>query len=133
MWHVLEHVHALKPYLHQCYKSLKYNGRLIIAVPNYTSLDAKYYQKFWAAYDLPRHLYHFSPTSIDKLAASKGFTVKAYKPMWFDSFYVSMLSEQCKNGTGNLAKAFLNGLVSNFFALLNVKKCSSIIYVLEKK
>jgi SAM-dependent methyltransferase len=133
LWHVLEHVHDLHKYFEVFYTVLKPTGKLFIAVPNYTSEDANTYQSFWAAYDVPRHLYHFSPTSIDKLAASKGFTVKAYKPMWFDSFYVSMLSEQCKDGTGNLVKAFLNGLVSNFFALLNVKKCSSIIYVLEKK
>jgi len=133
MWHVLEHVHDLHSYLEQFNVVLKPQGKIFIAVPNYTSGDASSYKKHWAAYDVPRHLYHFSPKSIDILAASKGFTVKAYKPMWFDSFYVSMLSEQCKNGSGNLVMAFLNGLLSNLQALFNVKKCSSVIYVLSKK
>jgi 2-polyprenyl-3-methyl-5-hydroxy-6-metoxy-1,4-benzoquinol methylase len=133
MWHVLEHVHDLHSYLEQFNAVLKPQGKIFIAVPNYTSGDASSYKKHWAAYDVPRHLYHFSPKSIDILAASKGFTVKAYKPMWFDSFYVSMLSEQCKNGSGNLVMAFLNGLLSNLQALFNVKKCSSVIYVLIKK
>lgn len=133
MWHVLEHVHDLHSYLEQFNAVLKPQGKIFIAVPNYTSGDASSYKKHWAAYDVPRHLYHFSPKSIDILAASKGFTVKAYKPMWFDSFYVSMLSEQCKNGSGNLVMAFLNGLLSNLQALFNVKKCSSVIYVLSKK
>jgi hypothetical protein len=67
------------------------------------------------------------------LAALKGFEVKKYLPMWFDSFYVSMLSEQCKNGKGNLFMSYINGCISNAQALFNVKKCSSVIYVLKKK
>lgn len=133
MWHVLEHVHDLHGYLEKFSTILKPEGKVFIAVPNYTSYDAQYYKTYWAAYDVPRHLYHFSPKSMEILAESKGFAVKAFKPMWFDSFYVSMLSEQCKNGKGNLLKAFCIGLVSNLKALFNVKKCSSVIYVLSKK
>ena len=133
MWHVLEHVHDLQGYLTKFHEVLKPNGRLIIAVPNYTSYDATHYAKNWAAYDVPRHLYHFSPQSIDTLAKLKGFTVKDYKPMWFDSFYVSMLSEQYKNGRGNLVAAIWNGLFSNLKALSDNKRCSSIIYILAKK
>ncbi|MBC7721604.1 MAG: class I SAM-dependent methyltransferase, partial [Pedobacter sp.] len=133
MWHVLEHVHDLQGYLDKFHEILKPNGRLIIAVPNYTSYDAEHYAEHWAAYDVPRHLYHFSPQSMDVLAKLKGFTVKAYKPMWFDSFYVSMLSEQCKNGKGNLLAAVWSGLISNLKTLSNNKRCSSLIYVLAKQ
>ncbi len=133
MWHVLEHVHDLQGYLNKFYDILKPNGKLIIAVPNYTSNDASFYDTTWAAYDVPRHLYHFSPQSINALAKAKGFTVKAYKPMWFDSFYVSMLSEQYKNGKGNLLAAFWQGLLSNVKALRNFKNCSSVIYILAKQ
>jgi predicted SAM-dependent methyltransferase len=123
----------LHGYLEKYHNILKPNGRLIIAVPNYTSYDAKVYHEHWAAYDVPRHLYHFSPASMDKLASLKGFTVKAYKPMWFDSFYVSMLSEQYKNGKSNLIAAVWNGLISNLKILGDSKRCSSVIYVLAKK
>ena len=133
MWHVLEHVHDLDGYLRKFHKILKPGGKLIIAVPNYTSHDAQVYKAYWAAYDVPRHLYHFSPQSINVLAAAKGFSVKAYKPMWFDSFYVAMLSEQYKNGKGNLLRALWNGLVSNLKTLGNAKNCSSVIYVLAKQ
>lgn len=133
MWHVLEHVHDLHTYLEKCYELLKPNGLLFIAVPNYTSADEAIYKQHWAAYDVPRHLYHFSPKSIDLLASSKNFTVKKQLPMWFDSFYVSLLSEQHENGRNNLIKAFFNGAFSNLQTLFNVKKCSSIIYVLAKK
>ena len=133
LWHVLEHVHDLHSYFTKFYDLLKPNGRLIIAVPNYTSYDAAHYADNWAAYDVPRHLYHFSPQSINELAKLKGFVVKAYKPMWFDSFYVSMLSEQYKNGKGNIVLSFFNGLLSNVKALCDNKKCSSIIYVLAKQ
>ena len=133
MWHVLEHVHNLHGYLEQYHKILKPNGRLIIAVPNYTSYDAQLYNEYWAAYDVPRHLYHFSPKSMTRLASLKGFKIKAYKPMWFDSFYVSMLSEKYKTGKDNFPKAVLNGFLSNLKALGNNKLCSSVIYVLAKE
>jgi 2-polyprenyl-3-methyl-5-hydroxy-6-metoxy-1,4-benzoquinol methylase len=132
MWHVLEHVHDLHGYLEKFSTILKPNGTVFIAVPNYTCYDAKSYQQYWAAYDVPRHLYHFSPKSMELLAAAKGFTVKAFKPMWFDSFYVAMLSEQYKNGKNNLFKAFFTGVITTLQSLMNVKKSSSIIYVLQK-
>lgn len=133
LWHVLEHVHDLHGYLLQFQKSLKTGGRLIIAVPNYTSYDAKVYGESWAAYDVPRHLYHFSPKSMELLGNAKGFELVDTKPMWFDSFYVSMLSEQYRNGSGNLIGAVWNGLLSDLVTLRNKKRCSSVIYIFAKK
>ncbi|TKK67222.1 class I SAM-dependent methyltransferase [Ilyomonas limi] len=132
MWHVLEHVHDLRGYLQNCERILKENGTLIIAVPNYTSLDANIYQAFWAAYDVPRHLYHFSPQSMQKLLQQHGFTISQYVPMLFDSFYISMLSEQYKTGKSRLPGAFINGLRSNMNAIGNAAKYSSVIYVVKK-
>ncbi len=133
LWHVLEHVHELHRYLDTFNTLLKPNGVLVIAVPNYTSYDAAIYQEHWAAYDVPRHLYHFSPQSMAVLAQQHGFDITAHKPMWFDSFYVAMLSEQYKNGKGNLINAVWNGLLSNLNALADRKKCSSVIYVLTPR
>jgi SAM-dependent methyltransferase len=133
MWHVLEHVHDLEGYLEKFFDILRPEGRLIVAVPNYTSYDATIYKKYWAAYDVPRHLYHFSPKSMEVLIERKGFLLEAIKPMWFDSFYVSMLSEKYKNGKNNLVKAVWNGLVSNIKASRDATKCSSLIYIIKKK
>jgi 2-polyprenyl-3-methyl-5-hydroxy-6-metoxy-1,4-benzoquinol methylase len=133
MWHVLEHVHDLHGYLQTYLRILKRDGRLIIAVPNYTSYDAAVYKNYWAAYDVPRHLYHFSPASMQVLLEQKGFLLEAVKPMWFDSFYVSMLSEKYRNGKGNLLKAIWVGMISNLKAVLHVRKCSSVIYIISKK
>ena len=132
MWHVLEHVHQLHEYIGQLKNLLTDKGKIFIAVPNYTSYDAQHYGTFWAAYDVPRHLYHFTPASMKRLVEQHGLTIKKINPMWFDSFYVSMLSEQYKNGKGNLIKAFFIGLISNIKTLFNPKKCSSIIYIIEK-
>ena len=132
MWHVLEHVHELHAYIRQIANLLSVNGKLFIAVPNYTSKDAGMYEEYWAAYDVPRHLYHFSPQSIEKLLSIHGLKLTAVKPMWFDSFYVSMLSEQYKNGKGNIIKAVFNGFISNLKAWSDVRKCSSVIYVISK-
>jgi SAM-dependent methyltransferase len=131
MWHVLEHVHELHAYLKQLRSLLAPGGKLFIAVPNYTSADAHFYREFWAAYDVPRHLYHFSPTSMKKLALSNGFTVVATKPMWADAFYIAMLSERYKNGKGNLLKALWYGMRSVLNTMRKKKRCSSLIYVLQ--
>jgi 2-polyprenyl-3-methyl-5-hydroxy-6-metoxy-1,4-benzoquinol methylase len=132
LWHVLEHVHQLHNYLDTFHAVLKNNGTLIIAVPNYTSHDAQLYGKDWAAYDVPRHLYHFSPQSMHVLMNQHKFIVKEYVPMWFDSFYISLLSEKNRNRHGNLFTAFLNGLLSNIKTYKDVKKCSSLIYIIKK-
>ena len=97
LWHVLEHVHDLHKYLEQLKKLLQPSGRLIVAVPNYTSFDASTYKEDWAAYDVPRHLYHFSPVSMKLLIEKAGMKISGYRPMWFDSFYVSLLSSKYKN------------------------------------
>jgi len=132
MWHVLEHVHELHAYIKQIADLLAVNGKLFIAVPNYTSKDAAIYAAFWAAYDVPRHLYHFSPQSMEKLLSMHGLKLTSVKPMWFDSFYVSMLSEQYKSGKGNIFRAFFNGFVSNLKAWGDIRKCSSVIYIVTK-
>jgi 2-polyprenyl-3-methyl-5-hydroxy-6-metoxy-1,4-benzoquinol methylase len=129
MWHVLQHVHDLERYLVQIKNLLTVEGRLFIAVPNHTSFDAKHYQHYWAAYDVPRHLYHFHPQSMQVLAERCGFAIEAYKPMWFDSVYVSILSEKYKKGSS--IKGLFIGCNSNLLALLNTKKCSSVTYVLK--
>lgn len=131
LWHVLEHVHDLHGYFKQFKALLKPNGKLVIAVPNYTSRDAEAYGQYWAAWDVPRHLYHFSPAGMQNLAQLEGFTIESMHPMWFDAFYVSMLSEQYKNGRSNLPAALLKGLGSNLTTLGDKRRCSSLIYVLS--
>jgi 2-polyprenyl-3-methyl-5-hydroxy-6-metoxy-1,4-benzoquinol methylase len=132
LWHVLEHVHSLHDYLSQFHALLKENGCLLIAVPNYRSGDAAHYDQYWAAYDVPRHLYHFSPKAMRTLVEKHGFRVQRVLPMWFDSFYVSMLSETYKNGSSRLPVAFWQGLRSNLAALGNQEKASSLIHIIKK-
>jgi SAM-dependent methyltransferase len=129
LWHVLEHVHDLHPYLDQLKKLLRRGGRIFIAVPNYTSYDATAYQGSWAAYDVPRHLYHFCPDAMETLLERHGLHLQATQPMWFDSFYISMLSEKYKNGKGNIVKAGWIGALSNLKAFIDKSKCSSLVYV----
>jgi 2-polyprenyl-3-methyl-5-hydroxy-6-metoxy-1,4-benzoquinol methylase len=133
LWHVLEHVHELPAYMQRLRALLKEKGKLFIAVPNYTSKDAAIYREYWAAYDVPRHLYHFSPRSIQVLLGKNELYLEQCKPMWYDSFYISLLSSKYKHGKANLFGAFFNGLYSNLAAMGNVKKCSSVIYVAGRK
>jgi len=127
LWHVLEHVHQLHDYVERLKSLLKPNGKIFIAVPNYESLDSSIYKLYWAAYDVPRHLYHFTPEAINVLMEKHGMKVTAKKPMWFDSFYISLLSSKYKNGKTKWVGAGMSGLRSNFNAWFNKDKCSSII------
>lgn len=130
MWHVLEHVPDINQQISELKRILKPDGVIIIAVPNFKSYDAKYYKQYWAAYDVPRHLWHFSKTAIQKLFAVKNMEVIKIIPMLFDSFYVSLLSEKYKNGKMNFVKGFLIGLKSNTKAKRNLEY-SSLIYIIK--
>jgi 2-polyprenyl-3-methyl-5-hydroxy-6-metoxy-1,4-benzoquinol methylase len=130
MWHVLEHVPDVVKQINELKRLLTPDGTLIIAVPNYKSFDAQHYGAFWAAYDVPRHLWHFSKTSVEKLVSREKMKVVKILPMIFDSFYVSLLSEKYKNGRMNFVSAFWIGLRSNLKAK-RTKEYSSHIYVIK--
>lgn len=130
LWHVLEHLPNLDEHIKIFKRLLKPNGRLVIAVPNYNSFDALYYKSFWAAFDVPRHLWHFSKTGIQKLFAQESFDVEKIEPMKFDAFYVCLLSEKYKSGFMNPIKAFWVGFKSNTRAK-QTKEYSSLIYVFK--
>jgi SAM-dependent methyltransferase len=132
LWHVLEHVHDLHPYLERLRSLISKGGRIFIAVPNYTSYDAAVYGGAWAAYDVPRHLYHFSPDSMEALLGRHGLQLHYSQPMWYDSFYISLMSEKYRNGKGNAPAAVYTGLVSNVKAFVDKSRCSSLIYVAGK-
>jgi 2-polyprenyl-3-methyl-5-hydroxy-6-metoxy-1,4-benzoquinol methylase len=129
MWHVLEHVHHLNERLKKIHSLLKPGGTLIIAVPDSYSWDAKKFNSFWAAYDLPRHLYHFTPDSMKNLITKNGFRIEKVIPMLFDAFYISLLSEKYRSGQQNFFKAFYYGLLSNFSGIKNKNNYSSLIYI----
>jgi 2-polyprenyl-3-methyl-5-hydroxy-6-metoxy-1,4-benzoquinol methylase len=131
MWHVLEHVHALEERMLQLKKLIKPDGIIIIAVPNLESYDAGYYNSFWAAYDVPRHLYHFSRKTITKLFTRSSFNLLEVVPMKYDSYYVSIKSEEYKNGKlWSYLKGPLIGLLSNR-AAFKTGEYSSQIYVFK--
>ena len=131
LWHVLEHLPKLENHIAVFESLLKPNGRLVIAVPNYKSHDANYYKSHWAAFDTPRHLWHFSQKAISKLVQQKGMGVVKTEPMTFDAYYVSLLSEKYKNGSMNPIKAFWVGWQSNIKAKRS-GEFSSLIYIIKK-
>ena len=130
LWHVLEHLPNLDNTLLKIEALVRPGGNLIIAVPNYKSFDATYYKEYWAAYDAPRHLWHFSRESMS-VVFSRGMTLVKVKPLIFDSFYVSLLSEKYKSGSKFSVKAIFIGLWSNISAW-RTKEFSSLIYCFKK-
>ncbi len=136
MWHVLEHVHELNETVRWLEKNLATNGKIIIAVPNPDSYDATKYGSKWAAYDVPRHLYHFTKSSMNSLLNKHGLKIDQIKPMWFDSYYVSMLSTKYKYGKTQLLESLISGTLSNLKGITTKKSAyntSSLIYIISKK
>ena len=131
MWHVLEHVPDLEKQIEEISRLLKKNGLLVIAVPNFKSYDAKIYDEFWAAYDVPRHLWHFSRNAIKNLFHPKGFGLIKEEGLSFDSYYVSILSEKYRSGSKLSFSAVWNGYLSNKKAQ-KTGEYSSIAYFLYK-
>lgn len=131
LFHVLEHVHKLHETLEKLIAHLSTDGHLILALPNYKSHDAKHYQEYWAGYDVPRHLYHFSSHTVKQLFQKFGLKIVQQYPMYFDSYYVSLLSEEYKFGSKRILPAFVQGFKSNWKAR-KTKEYSSIIYVLSR-
>lgn len=131
MYHVLEHVPDVEKQKEKILELLQPNGVLILALPNYESYDAKFYGKYWAGYDVPRHLFHFNKKAVRSLF-EKDFEIIKMKPMWFDSFYVSILSSRYKKSLFPFFSGMFIGLLSNLIAM-STKEPSSITYILKKR
>ncbi|TWV08278.1 class I SAM-dependent methyltransferase [Bacteroidaceae bacterium HV4-6-C5C] len=133
LWHVLEHLEDLNGVWEHLHGLLKDKGILIIAVPNSSSFDARKYQEHWAAYDVPRHLWHFTPDSIQRFGVKHGFILTGRYPMPFDAFYVSMLSEKNMNHSLYFIRGMLTGALAWFSSLAKKERSSSMIYIFRKR
>jgi SAM-dependent methyltransferase len=133
MWHVLEHVPDPKETLKRLRKQLNTGGHIIIAVPNRDSLDASQYKEHWAAYDVPRHLFHFNKLNIKYLSKKLKLDYIKSIPQYFDAYYVSMLSEKYLKNSSSFINGVIKGFQSNQWASKNNNNYSSLIYVLRKK
>ncbi|QQS52538.1 MAG: class I SAM-dependent methyltransferase [Bacteroidota bacterium] len=133
LWHVLEHLHDPARYLAWIHCALKNEGVLVIALPNCSSLDAQFFKAYWAAYDVPRHIWHFTPKTFTAFALKSGFSVQQIKRLPFDAYYNSLLSLRYKKSRLALPLGFLIGFVSNLKSLICPKTASSVIYVLRKQ
>ena len=132
MWHSLEHVVDLGKTIRFLYNSTKKEGKVVVAVPNHQSFDAKHYKNFWAAYDTPRHIWHFDQKSITNVFKKQGFSLERKRLMMWDAFYISILSEKNKRSRAVYFKAAVIGVISNFLSLFTGES-SSITYVFSKR
>ncbi|MEG1580919.1 MAG: class I SAM-dependent methyltransferase [Bacteroidaceae bacterium] len=132
MWHVMEHIEHLNEEWEMLYRLLKPKGCLVIAVPNCSSADATLYKQYWAAYDVPRHLWHFTPDTMQRIAETHGFRMVRREPMPMDAFYISMLSEKYKGSRNYFIKGLLKGLKCYFKAQGHTERSSSVIYIFKK-
>jgi 2-polyprenyl-3-methyl-5-hydroxy-6-metoxy-1,4-benzoquinol methylase len=131
LWHVLEHVYELEEYFKFFKSRIAKEGVLLLALPNSKSFDAHYFKEYWAAYDVPRHIYHFDPITIESLAQKHGFKLKSKRGQIFDSYYISLLSHEYKTGKKKFITSFIIGLLSNINAYFNTGNYSSNLYIFE--
>ena len=132
LWHVLEHIENLNITFETIYRILQKDGVLIVALPNRNSADARHYRKWWAAYDVPRHLWHFSSQVFTKFAENHNFKIIKIKAMFFDPVYISMLSEKNKSTFAAAVFGLIKGTFFTIKSVFNKKNCSSLIYILKK-
>ena len=133
LWHALEHLENLNEYLSEIRRLLKPGGVVLVALPNHRSFDAEHYKQFWAAYDVPRHLWHFDIDNVSRLADKHHFEFSGLSPLPLDSFYVSILSEKNRGSNLAMGKGMLTGLISYIISLMNTERTSSLVYLLRKK
>ena len=133
LWHVMEHLEHLNETWETLHSLLTDKGILIVAVPNCSSYDARKYGAYWAAYDVPRHLWHFTPDTMQKLGAKHGFILSARHPMPFDAFYISMLTERYMQRSAVFVRGLWTGTWAWFNTLVKKERSSSMIYVFRKK
>ena len=133
MWHVMEHIQEPDSMWDELRRILADNGVAIVALPNSISYDAFKYREHWAAYDVPRHLWHFTPDTIAQWGSKHGFTLEKQYTMPFDGFYISMLSEQYKGSRLHTIRGFWNGFKGWMAQCRRSSASSSIIYVFKKK
>jgi SAM-dependent methyltransferase len=75
IWHVLEHLPDPRGTLEEVQRILRPGGRLIVAVPNFASAQARWAGPAWFHLDLPRHLYQFPLPALRQLLDRTGFEV----------------------------------------------------------
>lgn len=134
LWHVLEHLEKLNESIEKIKEMLTGKGIAVIAVPNHLAYDARFYKERWAAYDVPRHLWHFTPATLERLLVRHGLVVTGKHALPFDPFYISLLSEKYakSNPLVRYARASLVGLISLVRSWSNVEQASSIVVIARK-
>jgi 2-polyprenyl-3-methyl-5-hydroxy-6-metoxy-1,4-benzoquinol methylase len=132
LWHVLEHLHEMDRYIDKMKACLRTGGVIMLALPNCNSFDARYYKELWAGYDVPRHLWHFTPETIKLLLEKHGLNIMKMKRLPLDPFYNSMLSEKYRKNRIYMLSGLIIGKLAFLESLFNIKKSSSVVYIVKK-
>jgi 2-polyprenyl-3-methyl-5-hydroxy-6-metoxy-1,4-benzoquinol methylase len=133
LWHVLEHLEDFNLYLEKMIDQLAPGGSMVIALPNCLAFDARHYKEYWAGYDVPRHLWHFTPSTLKILAGKHGLKVTGMKRLPLDPFYNAMLSGKYRKNKLFMISGIIIGKLAYLESLFNLKKSSSIVYFINHK
>ncbi len=132
LWHVLEHLDDFNLYIEKMLGQLEPGGALVIALPNCSAFDARHYKEYWAGWDVPRHLWHFTPSTMKILAEKHGLKITKMKRLLLDPFYNSMLSEKYRRNRFYMVSGVIFGKIAYLESLFNIEKSSSVVYFLKR-
>ena len=98
IWHVLEHLDDPHQVMRRLYELLAPNGVIFLAVPNFSSIEARKFLQSWFHLDIPWHKYHFNDKSI-KYMTSK------------NNLIIMKMSTRClEQGVYGLIQSILNAM-----------------------
>jgi 2-polyprenyl-3-methyl-5-hydroxy-6-metoxy-1,4-benzoquinol methylase len=128
LWHVLEHLHNFDEYIEKMLANLRPGGVILFALPNCSAFDARYYKEYWAGYDVPRHLWHFTPGTLNLLLEKHGLKLMKMKRLPLDPFYNAMLSEKYRKNKMFMIAGLIIGKIAYLESIFYLKKSSSLVY-----
>lgn len=110
LWDVLEHLHDPSESLREAHRILKPDGIVVIRVPSASSWDAALFGRYWAGLDAPRHLYVFTPQTLQALLVANCFRAISWSSQ-MGAYTTFLLSLRFWNSTQSKPNAARDSLV----------------------
>ena len=133
--HTLEHMPSPSVELKEAHRILRKSGLLVVMVPNAAGLDARLFGRWWVAWDVPRHLFHFTPRTAAALLAKAGFRVEkiAYDPGPFTFAESAAYVAKYRLGRASPPRRLLSGAFRPFSVLLALLGQTGVMTLLGRK
>lgn len=140
--HVLEHVHDPIVFLQECYRILKPHGKLVLLTPNGESLGHRIFRRAWRGLETGRHLYIFTPNTLELLVKAARFRVKSLRTISQNAVFIysasKLIQKKVTRSEGRLPfLQLLEGvvfwLIEEMFCLVGKRVGEEILVIATKE